>query len=172
MTAEQAAAFSDPTRDDIVRLLTERPASVSQLAAALGKPKGTVGHHVKVLEDLGLVAVVRTRKVRAVTEKYYGRVASTFLFPHLEEGDPGARSFLIEAFDEMRPPGQGDTALVTVRHARIPAHRAAEWEERLFSLTEEFAASGGGGATTYGLLVAFYPTDRPGLSDDDGEESE
>ena len=41
-------------------------------------PKGTVGHHLKVLEKAGLIRVVRTRQVRALTEKYYGRVARLF----------------------------------------------------------------------------------------------
>jgi predicted ArsR family transcriptional regulator len=52
---------------------------VTELADELGLPKGTVGHHVKVLEDAGLVRVVRTRRVRAVTEKSYGRTARLFL---------------------------------------------------------------------------------------------
>ena len=43
----------------------DRPSSREKL----GLPKGTVGHHVKVLEKAGLVRVVRTRKVRALTEQ-------------------------------------------------------------------------------------------------------
>ena len=43
------------------------------------RPQGTVGHHLKVLERGGLVRVVRTRQVRALTEKYYGRVARLFV---------------------------------------------------------------------------------------------
>ena len=50
-------------------------------------PKGTVGHHLKVLERAGLVRVVRTRRVRAVTEKYYGRVARLFLIKSADERD-------------------------------------------------------------------------------------
>ena len=74
--------------------LEDRPApsrprlSTTELAEKLGLPKGTVGHHLKVLEKAGLVHVVRTRQVRAVTEKFYGRVARLFLF---ESTDADAR---------------------------------------------------------------------------------
>jgi len=33
-----------------------------------------------VLEKAGLVRVVRTRKVRALTERFYGRTARLFIF--------------------------------------------------------------------------------------------
>ena len=74
----QLRALGDFTRGRIIGLLGQRAASTTELAAALDMPKGTVGHHVKVLEKAGLVRVVRTRQVRALTEKYYGRVARLF----------------------------------------------------------------------------------------------
>ena len=43
-------------------LLRERAASTSELAVALEAPKGTVGHHLKVLESAGLIRVVRTAR--------------------------------------------------------------------------------------------------------------
>ena len=55
----QLKAMADDTREAIVGLLSERAATVSQLADILGKPKGTVGYHAKVLEDAGLIRVVR-----------------------------------------------------------------------------------------------------------------
>jgi DNA-binding transcriptional ArsR family regulator len=67
------AAVGDELRLEILRLVAERPSSTVELARRLGRPKGTVGYHVKILERVGLVRVVRTRRVRAVTEKYYGR---------------------------------------------------------------------------------------------------
>src|SRR5207237_4201738 len=69
---EQLRALGDDLRSTIVILLREHAHSTTELAQELGLPKGTVGHHVKVLEKAGLVQVVRTRKVRAVTENSYG----------------------------------------------------------------------------------------------------
>jgi DNA-binding transcriptional ArsR family regulator len=74
MDREQSvvAALADELRVRILATTRERPASITELASHLGRPKGTVGYHLKVLERAGLVRVVRTRRVRAVTEKYYG----------------------------------------------------------------------------------------------------
>ena len=83
----QLRALSDEVRGRIIALLRERAASASELGGLLEMPKGTVGHHLKVLERAGLVHVVRTRRVRAVTEKYYGRVARLFLYKSSDESD-------------------------------------------------------------------------------------
>ena len=76
---QQLRALADPLRGRIITLLRQRAASTTELASVLDTPKGTVGHHLKVLEKAGLVRVVRTRKVRALTEMYYGRVARLFV---------------------------------------------------------------------------------------------
>jgi DNA-binding transcriptional ArsR family regulator len=69
------AALADEFRVSLLALIRERPASTTELARRLGRPKGTVGYHLKVLERAGLVRVIRTRRVRAVTEKFYGAIA-------------------------------------------------------------------------------------------------
>ena len=66
---DQFRALFEDTRIDIIELLSERAATTSQLADALGRPKGTIGHHLGVLADAGLVRVVRTKKVRALEAK-------------------------------------------------------------------------------------------------------
>jgi hypothetical protein len=53
----------------------------------------------------------------------------------------------------------------TLRHARVPDDRAEEWLLRLGELAQDFVSEKRGGETTYALLVAFYPTDRPHLPD-------
>jgi DNA-binding transcriptional ArsR family regulator len=168
MTAEQAAAFSERTRTDIMMMLVERPATTKQLAEALDKPKGTVGHHLKALEGAGLIAVVRTRQVRAITEKYYGRLARTYVFPDLDEGGKRDHGFLAEMIQEMRDPVEGEAAMVTLRRARIPHDRADEFAAEMLRIGEEFAGMERGGETVYGFIVGVYPTDRPSLRE--GEE--
>ncbi|WKZ83635.1 MAG: winged helix-turn-helix domain-containing protein [Acidimicrobiia bacterium] len=167
MTPEQAAVFNEPTRTDIMILLAERPASVQQLAEAMGKPKGTVGYHVKVLADAGLIAVVRTRRVRAITEKFYGRLARTYVFPSMGEKAPVGHGFFLEAMAELRAPREAETAMVTLRHARIPAERLDEFAAEVIEIAERFAAEPRGGGVVYGFLAAMYPTDRPALKEDD-----
>src|SRR6187551_2410542 len=77
-TPSQVKAIGHPLRTTILGLLHERAATVTELAAAVGRPKSTVAHHVKVLGDAGLVQVVRTRRVRAIDERFYGRTARMF----------------------------------------------------------------------------------------------
>src|SRR5436305_10372502 len=86
---EQFRAVGDDLRSRIVILLREHARSTTELAERLGLPKGTVGHHLKVLESAGLIRVVRTRPVRAVTEKYYGRSARLFLYESNDAADAG-----------------------------------------------------------------------------------
>src|SRR5215213_3890393 len=74
----QVKAIAHPLRTTILGLLHERAATVSELAVAVERPKSTVAHHVKVLSEAGLVRVVRTRRVRAIEERFYGRTARMF----------------------------------------------------------------------------------------------
>lgn len=82
---EQLRALADDVRVEIVKLLRERAQSTTELAAQVGLAKGTVSHHLKVLESTGLIRVVRTRKVRALTESIYGRVARLYVLQGAEE---------------------------------------------------------------------------------------
>lgn len=58
------AALGDPTRRAIVERLSERPWSVSQLAAPLGITVTAVGQHLHVLAECGLVSTEKLGRVR------------------------------------------------------------------------------------------------------------
>lgn len=168
--ADQYRALFEQTRMQIVDLLLERAATIKELSETLDIPKGTIGHHVSVLEDAGLIRVVRTKKVRAIEAKYYGRTARTYLLADLHDADidMAPDKFLTEAALSYAKAGDieaGVGPISTLRHARIPDSKAEEWTERLAELVSEFTEEERGGETTYGLLVAFYPTDRPHLPD-------
>src|SRR5215216_2406213 len=75
---EQLRALADPLHGTLLELLLERAATVTELARAVDRPKSTVAYHVNLLLDAGLLRVVRTRRVRAIEERYYGRVARMF----------------------------------------------------------------------------------------------
>jgi DNA-binding transcriptional ArsR family regulator len=167
---EQFKALFDRTRLAIIDMLSERAATASELAEAMGRPKGTIGHHVGVLEKAGLIRVVRTEKVRAIEAKYYGRVARTFELSKMTEAGIQPGTVLSDAVAEMwtarqQLPDHDLPGMSSVRHARIPAERAREWSERLAALVTEFAATPRGGDTVYGLIVGLYPTIRPHLRD-------
>ncbi|HEX5695666.1 MAG TPA: winged helix-turn-helix domain-containing protein [Acidimicrobiia bacterium] len=174
---DQFKALFEVTRRQILQLLLERAATISELAATLDIPKGTIGHHIGVLEETGLIRVVRTKKVRAIEAKYYGRTARTFILTSkVDSGVEISPDFFITTaaaeFAESTGarPEDVETTMSTLRYARIPDQIATEWVLRLGELTHEFTAEGRGGETTYGMLVAFYPTNRPHLPDiEDGK---
>ena len=64
---EQLRALSDELRARIVALLRERAWSTQELSRELDVPKGTVGHHLKVLERAGLIARDRSAQKRPST---------------------------------------------------------------------------------------------------------
>jgi DNA-binding transcriptional ArsR family regulator len=168
----QWKALADPTRSAILHLVLERAATTTELATALGRPKGSVDHHLKVLERAGLVRVVRTRQVRAVTERFWGRTARTIQIA-MPPGAGEGRSFIQQALDDgaarARPAHPDEVAFTTLRHARLAPERLAEFVRRLDELAVEFASAPRGGARVHGLLLALYPTDRPTLPEPAGE---
>jgi DNA-binding transcriptional ArsR family regulator len=158
---EQLRALGDDLRSRIVVLLRERAASATELAERLGLPKGTVGHHMKVLEKAGLVRVVRTRKVRAVTERYYGRTARLFLFKSTDDADGEdvrnvAAASLRTAAEEMLPLGDDDRTTFAVLRARLTDHDAKRFARRLSKLVDEFRAAEDPSGEPYGLVVTQF----------------
>jgi len=168
--ASQVQALSYPLRNAILGLLHERAATVSELAVALGRPKSTVAHHVKVLREAGLLRVVRTQRVRAIEERFYGRTARMF-YVAVERGPHGAgpprdfNDFEVAARESV-PAYQDGKLWGFIRHARLTEAQASEFWERIAALVEEFDRLPRAGDTMYGLAVGIYPTDQPTLPRD------
>ena len=155
---EQLRALADELRGRITGLLRERAMSTQQLARELDLPKGTVGHHLKVLERAGLIRVVHTRKVRAVTEKFYGRVARLFLFQVENPEDArslGAATLRDAAFQLERAPASAGWGLVL---SRLSPKDVTRFERRLDKLIDDFRAADLAGGAPYRLVSAFWPT--------------
>jgi DNA-binding transcriptional ArsR family regulator len=163
----QLKALADDTRRHILDLLLDRAATTTHVAAALDRPKGTVGYHLKVLEAAGLIKVVRTAQVRAMTEKYYGRVARTIVVK-ARESDAAPFPMLAEAMNEARVLNPDDALpMFTLRHVRISQERAIEFAERLAALSEEFVDLPREGDVVYGMIAGVFPTDRATFGEGD-----
>lgn len=161
---EALRALGGEVRARMVILLRERAASTTELAEALGIPKGTAGHHVKVLEKAGLIRVVATRRVRAVTEKFYGRVARLYLLrtdeSSTEVGD-GALAVVMmrQAADEILAatvaPERITAALTHVRLRPADARRMAQ---RINGLIATFQALDQPEGEPHGFAAGLYPS--------------
>ncbi len=161
---QELRAMADPLRSTILDLVLERAATVGELAAAVARPKSTVAHHVGVLVGAKMLRVVRTRRVRAIDERFYGRTARIFYVGAIRPEQ--ARVFtntLSVAAAESVPAHEADDLRAIIRHARIPRDRAAEFWERVFQLTHEFMLLPRSGETVYGFVAGLYPTEYPTL---------
>lgn len=152
----QLRALANDVRTAIVALLRERARSTQDLSRELDIPKGTVGHHLKVLEQAGLIRVVRTRQVRAVTEKFYGRTARLFLFEIEDPADAGAlgAAALRRAAAEVES-SPGSVAFAFPK-ARLAEGDALRLERRLKRLVDDFVAADTPGGAPCALAVALY----------------
>jgi DNA-binding transcriptional ArsR family regulator len=163
----QVKAIGHPLRTTILGLLHERAATVTELAAAVERPKSTIAHHVKVLAEAGLVQVVRTRRVRAIEERFYGRTARMFYVgvERSADGDDMPRDFndFEVAAGESAAAYRDGKLWGFIRHARISESQASEFWERMAELVNEFDQLPRSGETVYGFAVGVYPTDHPTL---------
>jgi DNA-binding transcriptional ArsR family regulator len=84
------ADVTHPVRGKLLRRL-KHPRTVAELAALLDVPVTRLYHHVNRLEQLGLVRVVATRRVGAVTERRYQVAARSIGVSHelVETSDAG-----------------------------------------------------------------------------------
>ena len=165
VSGEQLQAIGDPTRWRILGRLQVGPASIQELATGLGRAKGTIGHHVRVLERAGLIRLAETKRVRGVTEKRYARVARQFRLPGTDEEGrvaPDVSLFPIRsALAEARPGtgGKGDPTMAFVVRARMPAERAKRFAGLLEQLAKEFVDGAPGTGETFGFAGAIYVPD-------------
>jgi putative molybdopterin biosynthesis protein len=92
---EQFKLLADPRRLAIVRQLMAGPASLTALGKALGKHPAWVRHHLKQLEDVGLIELAETHIQSGVVEKFYRACASGFLVQELILPENSARPVIV-----------------------------------------------------------------------------
>ena len=171
---EQLRALADPLRGTLLELVLERAATVTELARAVGRPKGTIAYHVNLLVDAGLLRVVRTRRVRAIEERYYGRVARTFYVGVLNRPEDkqvvAAINGLAAAAAESAAAHAADDLRCLLIHARIPIEEVRNFWAEVQAVARRFAQIPRSGSQVYGFAAGLYPTDAPTLPDADGAE--
>jgi DNA-binding transcriptional ArsR family regulator len=168
---QQLRAMAGPLRSTILQLLLERAATVGELASAVGCAKSSVAYHVGVLADAGMVKVVRTRRIRAIDERFYGRTARLFYVGVIRaEHTHILANYLLVAAAESASAHEGDDLRALIRHARISRERAAEFWEQVVVLTREFMQLPRSGDTVYGFVAGLYPADYPSLPETDADQ--
>jgi DNA-binding transcriptional ArsR family regulator len=149
---EQYRALGHPLRHRLLFALGQQSATISQLATALGSHKGNIAHHLRVLREAGMVAVVETRQVRGGTEQYYQRTARQFHF----RGDESAAetAVMLQAVaDEIAT--ASDEPVLVLRNIRLTEAQAERLARTLTELADGLDDAGDG-ESRYGLLLGLY----------------
>ena len=155
---QQLKAFTDPLRNRILHILSNREATNQQLAAALDQPQARVLHHVRYLLDAKLIRLVDQRIKGGNVEKYYRATARLYGFRPDPEGSetlPGAvlESVTQEVMASLSLWPQQNLGWEG-RRVRLTPERLKEFDDRLLALIAEY----------------WGGPDRPARDDPDGEQ--
>jgi putative molybdopterin biosynthesis protein len=93
---EQMKLLADPRRLAILRRLLAGPATLTQLGRGMQEHPAWIRHHLKLLEQAGLVEIAEVRASAGYLEKFYRARAGAFLFQELvlpEEHGPATLVF-------------------------------------------------------------------------------
>lgn len=154
-------ALGHPVRHRIVNVLRQRPATLGQLAPAMGLAKGTISFHMRVLREAGLVRVAGTRHVRGGTEQYFALVSTGFKVHEDTGAGPG---FLVQAaLAEMLPAGGSEPGHTVLRHLWLSEQQARALAAQLEDFATRQHAAGPVSGEAYGLLLSLYRADIPRL---------
>lgn len=168
---EQLRALADPLHATLLELLLERAATVTEMARAVDRPKSTIAYHVNLLLHAELLRVVRTRRVRAIEERYYGRVARTYYVGVLNRPEDkqvvAGMNGLAKAAAESAPANAADELRCLLVHARIPIEDVRSFWAQVQEVARQFAQIPRAGDQVYGFAAGLYPTDAPSLPDAD-----
>lgn len=172
---EQLRALADQHRAQLLELLLERAATITEMAAAVDRPKSSVAYHVNLLHDVGLLQIVRTRRVRAMEERYYGRVARTYYVGALTSDEDkqlvAPINSLAQAAVEAGQAHVADELRCTLVHARTPMESVRDFWTEVQALARRFAQIPRSGSQVYGFAAGLYPTETPTLPEIDEAET-
>lgn len=142
-TEQQFKAISDIVRSRIVGVIQYQPLTASQIAQRLRATPGAIGHHLRVLEEAGLVKVVARRITRGIVASYFTRTARIFEF----DFPPEVRGFATkmdiaekvhaELLDSTVSYEDDPLLCNSFPHVRLTLARVMEYQKRFDALLAE-----------------------------------
>jgi DNA-binding transcriptional ArsR family regulator len=84
-----ASVALDPRRSRLLAALAEEPASAASVAARVGLPRQQVGHHLRALEEQGLVVEIASRRHGGLTERVLAASAAAYVVSPAALGSAG-----------------------------------------------------------------------------------
>jgi DNA-binding transcriptional ArsR family regulator len=155
--------YVHPVRMTILRMLAQKPRTVTSVAREMGVHPANITHHFRRLCALGLARLVESRDTGRNLEKYYRAAARSFVVRPRARGALGKQALALAilrdnlslAVDRRRDePGE---VLALLGTARIVRGDFARFARRLQALLREFRRADSEGGTSYGLNLSLYP---------------
>lgn len=170
------AHVTHPVRGAVLRRLKE-PRTVAEVAAAMQVPVTRLYHHVNKLEQLGLIRVVATRQVAAVTERRYQASGRSFRIARslLETSDDRELALALSALFDVAKVGfqrtvesgryhdaehLDDHSFLSLGELALSPERRRELIQRLAAVVDEFSSDrdlDDPTAEHVALFLAAYP---------------
>jgi DNA-binding transcriptional ArsR family regulator len=194
---ETLKVLSDPLRMQIAELMSHQPRTVKEVAKELGTTPHRLYYHVKLLEDHGLIHVIKTRLVSGIVEKHYQitakeiTVADGLLSVSKPEGKSEIEALISSILDgtkadfirSLRVRAKGDNqngekhcSNATREMARLTREQANTICRQLVELVKEFESYGDElddeERQAFALTTLFYPSFSFEASLDSGEDDE
>ena len=165
-TNSHIKAYVHPTRIAILRMLTAKKRTVSNVAKELGVHPANITHHFKLLEKVGLIKLVERRDIGKNTEKYYRSIAINFVV------NPGKttksnkqalelsilRNHLSTAIGTVKKDGKHDVIAV-IKIARITPSDMKSLQRKIMKLIREFSRYDSPHGRAYTLNISAYPNE-------------
>jgi len=155
----QFKALSSLARQRILGVLVHRSATIGALSTELAMPRGSVGYHLRVLSDAGLIVPAQTVQVRGGTEIHWAAIATGFdLTAFAELAAPA--ELLRRAAQELAQADHGGMEYARVKRIRLRPETFAAFVDQLQGAFDDLDANSaepddqeGTGVT---LAIALY----------------
>jgi DNA-binding transcriptional ArsR family regulator len=143
-TEQQFKATSDMMRSRILGVIQYQPLTAKQIAQRLQATPGAIGHHLRVLEEAGLVKIVARRLVHGIVACYYTRAARLYDY-EFPQDVTGSHSVDLDFFSQVRAEmmdslvsyGEYEPHSQSFPHARLSPEKAQEYFRRFNVLLNE-----------------------------------
>lgn len=174
----QLKALTHPLRLQIVRSLADNPQTTNQVAEILDQCPLNLYYHIRVLEEAGLIEVVKTRTKGNLIERYYRSVARVFTaaipLTHETQGSdtvPEAVQTVLRAVEADARQSDFDSRLPVIasnQHIRASRHKIKEMTRRIQETIEQVGLSDQEQGELCSFTVLFIPLGHKDTTDDTG----
>lgn len=164
-------AYVHPTRIAILRMLSAKKRTVSNIAKELGVHPANITHHFKLLEKVGLVRLVEKRDIGKNIEKYYRSVARNFVVSFDKQGKSSKKVLTLSILRNDLSTAIGTVSrdnrheiIALIKIARILPGHVKPLQEKIMKLIGEFTKYNSPGGKAYTINISVYPNETDHIS--------